>query len=113
MSNMKSFIFVLLIFAVFGFPYLLTITIDTFQQQYFMKVTTEIPELIKAEGGISPLVKEMTNKIERTGIQITYSQSDVVRFGEEIVIHYQYEYPNVKGLEQLETQNTVTVMKRE
>lgn len=110
---MKSFIFALLIIVLFVFPHFLTFTIDTFQQQFFMKVTTEIPELVKAEGGISPLVKELTNKLERTGIQITYSQSDIVRFGDEIVIRYQYEYPNVKGMIQLETQNVVTIMKRE
>lgn len=89
------------------------VTIDSFQQQAFLKVTTEIPELVKAEGGISPLVKQVTGNLQDRGFQITYSQEGIVGFGEEIVIHYSYEYENVKGPEQLQIQNKVTIMKRE
>ncbi len=113
-SNMKSGIFILIIVAVFGIPYFLMVTIDSFQQQAFLKVTTEIPELIKAEGGVSPVVRQVTNSLQERGFQITYSQPDGVRhFGEEIVIHYVYEYQNVKGLERIEMHNNVTIMKRE
>ncbi|WP_229386690.1 hypothetical protein [Lysinibacillus sphaericus] len=50
MSNLKGAILATVIFIAVVFPFLLMISIDTFQQQVFLKVTEEVTELVKEEG---------------------------------------------------------------
>ncbi len=112
MSNLKGAILATVIFIAVVFPFLLMISIDTFQQHVFLKVTEEVTELVKEEGGVSEKVAQVTNRLNRNGYTITFSKPGTVKFGEEIVIRYKYDYQNVRGKKRLDVQDKVVIMKR-
>ncbi|QTB28872.1 hypothetical protein [Lysinibacillus sphaericus] len=112
MSNLKGAILATALFAAVVFPFLLMMSIDAFQQHAFLKMTEEVTELVKEEGGVSEHVTQVTKRLKTKDLTVTFSKPGLVKFGEEIVIEYNYEYQNVRGKKTLDGQDKVVIMKR-
>ncbi|WP_260982706.1 hypothetical protein [Lysinibacillus fusiformis] len=112
MSNLKGAILATALFAAVVFPFLLMMSIDAFQQHAFLKMTEEVTELVKEEGGVSEHVAQVTKRLKKKDLTVTFSKPGLVKFGEEIVIGYNYEYQNVRGKKTLGGQDIVIIMKR-
>ncbi|SCY85011.1 hypothetical protein [Lysinibacillus fusiformis] len=112
MSNLKGAILATALFAAVVFPFLLMMSIDAFQQHAFLKMTEEVTELVKEEGGVSEHVAQVTKRLKTKDLTVTFSKPGLVKFGEEIVIGYNYEYQNVRGKKTLDGQDVVIIMKR-
>lgn len=112
MSNFKGAILATALFAAVVFPFLLMMSIDTFHQHAFLKMTEEVTELVKEEGGVSEHVTQVTKGLKKKDLTVTFSKPGLVKFGEEIVIGYNYEYQNVRGKKTLDGQDIVIIMKR-
>ncbi len=112
MSNLKGAILATALFAAVVFPFLLMMSIDAFQQHAFLKMTEEVTELVKEEGGVSEHVTQVTKRLKKKDLTVTFSKPGLVKFGEEIVIGYNYEYQNVRGKKTLNVQDKIVIMKR-
>ncbi|GED64032.1 hypothetical protein ACQKEY_00235 [Lysinibacillus fusiformis] len=112
MSNLKGAILATALFAAVVFPFLLMMSIDAFQQHAFLKMTEEVTELVKEEGGVSEHVTQVTKRLKKKDLTVTFSKPGLVKFGEEIVIEYNYDYQNVRGKKTLQGQDKVVIMKR-
>lgn len=55
-------------------------------------MTEEVTELVKEEGGVSEHVTQITKRLKKKDLTVTFSKLGLVKFGEEIVIGYNYEY---------------------
>lgn len=118
LSEIKGGLIAMLLFVAIIIPALLYVSIGSLQQHAFVKITTEVTEVVKDEGGITSKVDNIVRKLESRGYTIVFKDSSgsVVRgkrdFGENIVIDYKYKYHNVRGDEELKTQNVVFVNRR-
>ncbi|UZM97416.1 hypothetical protein OL548_19855 [Lysinibacillus sp. MHQ-1] len=75
-------------------------------------MTEEVTELVKEEGGVSEHVTQVTKRLKKKDLTVTFSKPGLVKFGEEIVIGYNYEYQNVRGKKTLNVQDKIVIMKR-
>jgi len=75
-------------------------------------MTKEFTELVKEEGGVSEHVTQVTKRLKKKDLTVTFSKPGLVKFGEEIVIGYNYEYQNVRGKKTLNVQDKIVIMKR-
>lgn len=118
MAQMKGNIVGLILFIGLIMPMLLMIGIDSIHQNAFMKMTAEVGEIVKGEGGVTSEVNRVVNNLEERGYTISFTdkQGNAVTskrfFGDEIVIHYNYKYINVRGEKELNTTNDVFIMRR-
>ncbi|QNK89089.1 hypothetical protein H7992_05015 [Sporosarcina sp. resist] len=112
MSQMKGAIFAMAVFVGVVIPFFLMMGIGSLHQHAFLKTTTELSELVKEEGGVSEKVNQVVDQLGDRGYSISFSKTGIVEFGEEIAIYYHYEYKGVRGVEELNTSNTVTIAKR-
>ena len=118
MSEMKGAIFSLAFFIVFILPIFLQISIGSVHQHAFMKVSTEVTSMVKEEGGVTERVNEVVNNLNEKGYTITFRDkngSEIIGkrgFGDKIYIDFDYTYKNVRGEENLSTNNIVTVSRR-
>ncbi|MEY2373381.1 hypothetical protein [Lysinibacillus capsici] len=112
MSNLKGAILATALFAAVVFPFLLMMSIDAFQQHAFLKMTEEVTELVKEEGGVSEHVSQVVQRLKKKDLTVTFSKPGLVKFGEEIVIGYKYNYQNVRGKKTLDGQDKIVIMKR-
>ncbi|MED4701699.1 hypothetical protein P9436_21925 [Lysinibacillus capsici] len=112
MSNLKGAILATALFAAVVFPFLLMMSIDAFQQHAFLKMTEEVTELVKEEGGVSEHVSQVAERLKKKDLTVTFSKPGLVKFGEEIVIGYKYNYQNVRGMKTLDGQDKIVIMKR-
>lgn len=112
MSNLKGAVLAMALWVGAVFPFLLMLGIDSFQQRIYLSTTEKVADLVRQEGGVSNQVIQVANKLKNKGYTVTFSKSGLVQFGEEVVIRYRYEYPNVRGKQTLDTQNKVVITKR-
>ncbi|MEK4031304.1 hypothetical protein MKZ02_22635 [Pseudobacillus sp. FSL P4-0506] len=118
MGEMKAAIFSMALFIGVLFPGLLMIGIDSLHNHGFMKVTTEVAELVKEEGGVTSNVNRVVDSLKDKGYKITFKDSNgnIVSgkrtFGDTIYIVYNYTYQSVKNKRELKSQNVVHVMRR-
>ncbi|WP_144787831.1 hypothetical protein [Lysinibacillus fusiformis] len=112
MSNLKGAILAMALWVGVVFPFLLSFGIDSLQQRAYLSTTEKMAELLRQEGGVSDQVQQVANNLKGKGYIVTFSKPNLVQFGEEIVIRYQYEYENVRGKQKLDTQNKVVIAKR-
>lgn len=73
MSNLKGAILATALFAAVVFPFLLMMSIDAFQQHAFLKMTEEVTELVKEEGGVSEHVTQVTKRLKKKDLTVTFS----------------------------------------
>jgi|GEM_PF-1504138 len=112
MSNLKGAILATALFAAVVFPFLLMMSIDAFHQHAFLKMTEEVTELVKEEGGVSEHVSQVAERLKKKDLTVTFSKPGLVKFGEDIVIGYEYNYQNVRGKKTLDGQDKIVIMKR-
>lgn len=112
MGEMKGAIFTVAFFVAIIIPFFLSMGIGAINQHAFMKVATEVTEMVKEEGGITPRVSDVANRLTDKGYEITFNNNGGSTFGDQVVIHYEYKYINVRGEETLDTQNTVFISRR-
>lgn len=118
MSELKGAVFSLAIFVAFLIPFFLTMGIGSIHQHAFMKVTTEVSEIVKEEGGVTEKVNNIVSNLEEKGYEISFKDRNGATvngkqtFGDEVIIDYRYEYQDVRGKRTLNTQNAVFVMRR-
>lgn len=118
MSELKGAIFAGVIFIAVIFPGLLMFGIDSLHQHAFMKMTTEMHELVKEEGGVGEKTKQMVQSLEQRGYTISFKDqygnpiNGKVNYGDTVNIQYNYTYKSVMEERQLETNNRVFIMKR-
>ncbi|MEY2373382.1 hypothetical protein [Lysinibacillus capsici] len=112
MSNLKGAILATALFAAVVFPFLLMMSIDAFHQHAFLKMTEEVTELVKEEGGVSEHVSKVAERLKKKDLTVTFSKPGLVKFGEDIVIGYEYNYQNVRGKKTLDGQDKIVIMKR-
>ena len=118
MSEMKGAVFSVAIFIGFVIPFFLLIGIGSIHQHAFMKLTTEVAEIVKDEGGVTDKVNDVVNGLDERGYTISFRNTDGSTiegqqdYGETIIIEYEYKYDNVKGEETLNTHNVVVVSRR-
>lgn len=118
MSQMKAAILSAFVFAIIVIPFVLSVFIDSINQSGFIKVTTEVAEMVKAEGGVTPKVSNVTNALNKRGYSITFKNSDGIsisgqqKAGTEIIMMSNYKYANVMQDQTLNTENSIRVLKR-
>ncbi|MDR5021411.1 hypothetical protein FOL75_04920 [Bacillus thuringiensis] len=118
MGELKGFIFSLLLYVVFFLPFQIFLGIQSIHQNAFMKVTTEVQQMVDSEGGVTPRIQGVVNKLHAKGYDVTFkdqkgsSISGKQPVGTVIEIQYNYKYVNVYREEKLNTSNYVSVMRR-
>lgn len=118
MGETKGYVAGLILFVMFLFPAILTFGIDSFHQHTFLKVTTETSEMVKGEGGVSENVKNVVERLEQNGFEITFEDEKgnavdgIVDYGTNLKINYKLSYQGVFGVNELQTSNEVFVLKR-
>lgn len=118
MGEMKGFLFSIIFFIAFMFPALLMLSIDSLQSHAFMKVTTEMHELVKEEGGVGTKTDQLLNQLEAKGYNISFKDehgnpiNGVVEYGNTVNMDYVYTYESIMGERELKTSNSVFIMKR-
>ncbi|WP_047980657.1 hypothetical protein [Ornithinibacillus contaminans] len=110
MGEKTGFQLVLVIFAIFIIPLLISTFSDHVKTGKLLTVSNEFQQLVSAEGGVTTKVKNRVSQEAEKGINITFQTEDgrnvngVVPVGEEITIHYEYG--------ELDTSNRVLILKR-
>lgn len=112
MGEMKGAIFTVAFFIAFIVPFFLSMGIGAINQHAFMKVTTEVSEMVKEEGGVTAKVNDVASRLIDKGYTIQFNENGKKAFGDQVVINYEYKYMNVRGEETLNTQNTVFISRR-
>lgn len=118
MTEIKGSMFSMIIFLGVFFPFFLMVGIDSLHQHSFMKMTTEVSELVKEEGGVTDKVNNVVNKLRDRGYEITIKNqhgANVIgkaQYGDVLVIGYKYDYKSVRKERTLNTTNAVFVMQR-
>ncbi|MFD1705213.1 MULTISPECIES: hypothetical protein [Siminovitchia] len=118
MSEIKGAIFSMAIFIAFIVPIFLQVGIGSVHQHAFMKITTEVTSIVKEEGGVTDKVNNIVRNLNDKGYTITFKNDSGVPvhgkrpFGETIIIDFDYKYKNVRGEENLSTNNVVSVARR-
>lgn len=118
MGEHKGALKVFILFIAFIAPGLFMFGLDSLHQHAFMKVTAEVGELVKEEGGVTEKVANTVNELQKRGYTISFKDSNgrsisqTVDFGETIVSNYTYKYTNVFIDRTLTTKNTIEILKR-
>lgn len=118
MSEIKGGIFVIIFFLGFIVPGVLMFGIDSLHQNSFMKMTTEVSELVKEEGAINSRVLDVVSGLEEKGYEITFTDDSgsavngKIEYGETVYINYEYNYDSVREVRTLTTSNRIFNMKR-
>lgn len=114
MGEKKGFLFTLFILGAFVLPFALDIWIANVRSDQFMKVATEMHQLVEQEGGATATVMEVRDKLAEGGLNVTFSHQGRQPVGTEVVIRYQYEYHGIIGtiLKEYDTTNKVIVSRR-
>lgn len=87
-------------------------------QYSFMKMTTEVSEIVKEEGGVTSRVNNIVGKLSDRNYVITFTDEDGNAvdgrrsFGERVIIEYEYTYKDARGIQDLQTQNMVHISRR-
>lgn len=115
---MKGALLAMALFTGIIIPIFLTVALGGLHQFSFMKMTTEVGEIVKEEGGVTDRVTNVVGELEERNYVITFKDEDgnaVVgkkQFGDRITIDYEYKYRNPKGIQDLHTQNVVHISTR-
>lgn len=110
MGEKTGFMVVLFLFGAFVIPLMLIMYIHNIQGAKLMSLSTEMQQLVSAEGGVTPKVQHAVNELSVNGVQITFEDESgnpvtgTVPVGETITIHYKYN--------DFETSNSTTILKR-
>lgn len=110
MGEKTGFMTVLLIFGAFLIPIMLTLYINNIEGSKLLSLSTEMQQLVSAEGGVTDKVQHAVDTFAENRVEITFKDSEGnpvtgrVPVGEEITINYKY-----KGFE---TSNSTTILKR-
>lgn len=110
MGEKVGFMKVLLIFGAFIVPFIFNVYINHVQGAKLLSLSTEVQQLVSAEGGVTPRVEQLVNEFAEKGVSITFEDENgnavtgTVPVGEKITIHYKYQ--------DLETSNSTTILKR-
>lgn len=110
MGEKTGFMTVLFIFGIFIMPIMMTLYINNVEGSKMLSLSTEMQQLVSAEGGVTSRVQEAANKLAEQGVTITFTDNNgntvygKVPAGETVNIHYKY-----KGFE---TSNSTTILKR-
>jgi len=110
MGEKTGFITVLLLFAIGIFPILLNTFTSQVNSSKILTVSTEIQQLVTAEGGVTDKVKKAVDKLDSQGYHIEFTDSNgnpvtgKVDVGKEVVINYEFNG--------FETSNSTIIMKR-
>lgn len=118
MGELKGAILSMILFVAFILPFLLFLGIQSIHQNAFMKVTTEVQQMVEYEGGITGRVQTVADNLHKKGYDITFANQKGQTItgkqpvGTVIEIKYKYKYTNVYREQVLETSNFVSVMRR-
>lgn len=110
MGEKTGFMTVLLIFGAFVLPLLLIMYINNVEGSKLLSLSTEVQQLVSAEGGVSDRVEQLVNDLADKGVDITFRDNSGntitgrVPVGETVNIHYKYK--------DFETSNSTTILKR-
>lgn len=118
MSEMKGAMIGMFLFVAVIIPAVLFIGIGSLHQHAFIKISTEVTEVVKEEGGVTNRVVDIVDKLGDKGYTITFKDQNGASvngkkdFGESVIVDFNYKYHNVRGEEELNTQNVVFVNRR-
>ena len=118
MSEFKGFLFSMLLFVAFFLPFLLSMGIQSIQQNAFLKVTTEVQQMVEYEGGITERIKNVADNLNKKGFTLSFYDekgnkvSGKQPVGRTVEIRYKYKYNGVYGEQIFDTSNYVTILKR-
>lgn len=118
MGELKGGVLMTLFFTAVVIPIILAFSIDSLQQHSFMKVTTEVSDLVKEEAGVSDRVKDTVSRLNDKGYTISFTNqngqfvNNKVNYGDTVIINYEYIYESVRSQKTLKTVNQVFVMTR-
>lgn len=105
----------MMIFMAFIIPVFLQVSIDSLHQHAFMKVTTEYTTLVEEGGDVLGTTADLMDRgydIKLMGEDGSTINLGNVEYGDTFVVDFDYEYKNVRGMENLSTQNRVTMKRR-
>ncbi|OEC01281.1 hypothetical protein GY31_13345 [Lysinibacillus sphaericus] len=118
MGELKGALIAMVLFVAIFVPGILNFWIDSLHENAFLKVTSEVSELVKEEGGVTGKVSIYIHKASSKGFLIDFKDkhgtpvTGAVGYGETIYISYSYKYKGVFQEITLNTQNKVFNMKR-
>lgn len=117
---MKGAVLSMILFCLFILPFFLYFSIQSIQENAFLKTTTEVQEMVESYGGVTDEVQAVVDNLNKKGyvISFTNSQSGQSIMGAQppgtvIRIDYQYRYNNVYKEQTLKTTNFVKINRRE
>lgn len=101
MGEAKAGIFSMAVFVLLIFPVLIIVGIESLHNHSFMKHTTELTEIVKSEGGVTPRVQGVVYQMKSKGYtSITFTDgsgsplSGTAEYGDTITIEFEYRYDN-------------------
>lgn len=118
MSEIKGAILAILIFSAFFFPVLIFLLSHSIHVNGFLKVTTEVGQMVEREGGITERVQQVTERLRKSGYTISFTDTSgkpvtgKQPIGKAIRIRYQLDFRDGFQDERLQTSDIVTVMRR-
>lgn len=118
MSEMKGAMIGMFLFVAVIIPAVLFIGIGSLHQHAFIKISTEVTEIVKEEGGVTDRVAEVASSLSERGYTIVFKNDEGNQiggkrdFGETIIVDFNYKYHNVRGEQELNTENVVFVNRR-
>lgn len=110
MGEKTGFMTVLFIFGAFIIPIMLVLFINNVEGSKLLTLSTEMQQMVSAEGGVSDRVKQVVNELQNQGVTITFEDENgntvtgTVPAGKKITIHYKYKH--------FETSNSTTILRR-
>lgn len=118
MSELKSALFAMALFVAFIIPLFLQVSIGSLHQHAFMKWTTEVTTMVEDEGGRTSKVDNVIGSMEEKGYTVSIkngsgqSVNGKQDYGTDLIVEFDYDYKNVRGIENLSTKNEVSVTRR-
>ena len=70
----------MLLFVAFFLPFLLSMGIQSIQQNAFLKVTTEVQQMVEYEGGITDRIKNVADNLNKKDLHYHFMMKKEIRF---------------------------------
>lgn len=113
MGEKKGMLFTILIIGAFIVPALLDFWVSSVRTDQFMKIATEMHQIVESEGGAGTTATAVARELGDVGMQITFSPAGIQPVGTEVVMRYYYKYDGVFGNTHVyDTTNKVIVSRR-
>lgn len=115
---MKAWLIGILLIIAFFFEPIVNLVLGNIHQTVFFKTTSELSDILKAEGGVNNHVTNIIAQLEARGYSIEIKDTSnnvvtsIVEPGTQLTVFYDYKFKDASGEKTISTTNNVLVLKR-